>query len=1037
MDKSKPKSLYNEVGGHLRLGSLPLQPPFSFKGVNVIILPLKASIYQLSLFCDKYLNLDVDQPFEYRPAIPYVFMMVLDYGSMSSTAAQARNVGWVSQHEVTFTVPLECWKWSGGSRGQGMLEFQDWAGVSPFIFVDDQTSLLTGREVYGWPKVGGKVESLPSLWDRPPTEASSVFRFSTHTFAREYKGEQEAPRLLLEIEADPPPTYSHFPPDLTSPWTPWNAIAQMTSSYFSLVGSALDLSLGLRLRGYQSQRDLPSALAKSERVLDYIRNVSPILRRLSLTEGRSRERSSKAHNDKRSNEAFDEIARTILLRNITIKQFRDSTYPHMACYQAIVESAMGIERVNQYGLLGDINLLRGDCSGGYSVHIHNYPTFPIVDALGLEVDRVERGNNDSKVFILKPIFPYWSSFDLSYGKGKEIFSHNLLDPHRRQDKDENFDFNFAYNTSIGSATQPVVGPFHMPDVTLQIFPLLADNGKLTELVDQYFMQSNASPHESQEGTLEDSKDKSKSPQLTFKPAGNYVYMIVQVTGDEYGTMWSANNNIGWWNNKSVLFCVPVKRYRNGCFDGLAMITPYGFADSGRATATDREVNGRHTLNADIDSPANSWLKESGPIHSRELLNLKTEVFEAVGYGEPATRESLLKLDTADLLSDDDTLGWTKLVEDWAPVLLSELKRKVQIKADIDSAATAKGQPVDMDLLSSLALQVLVNDIPIHWLTLKQYRDAEDPKYACYQALVQTQRTINKIYDLREIHEPVHVYLQRFPSLPIAEVLGLKLKSVMSQGGEVWQIVQPIRPFWMRVSLREDLGEVIAIPSLIRSHTTEGRPLSEYRQEVTWQMDRQYVDNHPPADHTHLFPGSCFADLLANYFAYKYPPENDKGKRETSSARTTRRALWSVESVLRTLIRSKRKDIDKETDYYPGNVGKPLSNMNLEILDKVGDWQVVVENILNYDYIFRAQWDDDHDEKIEENKSRRNDDNILVQSYSFGPLSRVFAKISGSESSHRRTAPEWLRKLLGTLSDISLELEADYYVASNSTKDDQN
>nr|MBP6319636.1 hypothetical protein [Rubrivivax sp.] len=44
----------------------------------------------------------------------------------------------------------------------------------------------------------------------------------------------------------------------------------------------------------------------------------------------------------------------------------------------------------------------------------------------------------------------------------------------------------------------------------------------------------------------------------------------------------------------------------------------------------------------------------------------------------------------------------------------------------------------------------------------------------------------------------------------AQTLGLQVKSVDSAGGEVVQNLQPLHPFWMRISVREELGEVVAV-----------------------------------------------------------------------------------------------------------------------------------------------------------------------------------------------------------------------------------
>ncbi|MFK8078278.1 MAG: acetoacetate decarboxylase family protein, partial [Granulosicoccus sp.] len=108
------------------------------------VFPLRADLTQLQRFIDGYLNLDADNV-RFEAFLPYVYLQVLDYGKMS---IQAANMGWVSQVEVAFCVPL---RWLVKKQGEWV--FHDWAANCPFIFVDNELSMTTGREVYGWPKV--------------------------------------------------------------------------------------------------------------------------------------------------------------------------------------------------------------------------------------------------------------------------------------------------------------------------------------------------------------------------------------------------------------------------------------------------------------------------------------------------------------------------------------------------------------------------------------------------------------------------------------------------------------------------------------------------------------------------------------------------------------------------------------------------------------------------------------------------------------------------------------------------------------------
>ncbi len=457
---------------------------------------------------------------------------------------------------------------------------------------------------------------------------------------------------------------------------------------------------------------------------------------------------------------------------------------------------MGYDRFNQGGLLGDVNLLRGDPSGGFSIRVHRYAGQPIVERLGMEVNRVEEGDH-APVDILKPTFPFWTDVDLYYGEGKVICSRvpgpakdrrelwvdeqDFEAPTTPTKKGEGPPCSIPYNTARGGATQAIAGPFHFPDVTLQVYPLLAEPAALEEFLDRYL-----------NGPLEKLRHR-------FETFGSYVYLMVTVYGDQVGTMWSEANNIGWWADREVSFCVPVKWYRNGELISLALVSPFVFANSGRAVITDREVNGRPTVKASIESPQDPWLEDRGPTEGRRLLKLETEVFPALHLGQQAELRTLLEIDGNDVLPENDDAGWRIVAENWGEELVRDLKRKT---------CHQKKHKKEVCRAKALALEILAHGAPVNWIHVKQYRDAGETDSTCYQAVVHTRRSITCLLDMREIEDRVHVRLHRYPGQPIADTLGLKIKQRDSRGGSVVQSMQPIRPFWMHISVKEELGELL-------------------------------------------------------------------------------------------------------------------------------------------------------------------------------------------------------------------------------------
>jgi hypothetical protein len=781
---------------------LSVKPPFAFQGVTCRVFPLRANIARLTQFCNDYINMDIPSDIVYfRPALPYVYLMVLNYGSMASSSTHAQNFGWVAQNEVAFFVPVERWH---RDKITGKPVFEDWVNVAPFIFVDSQMSLATGREVYGWPKVLAHVEADIPLWTASPRSPLRLFKLSVPLFRDVYAGEAETPQVLIRIDCDPSPTFAQFPLDIRNPWSPLAALPMAVRNSLALAGDAVDWLLGLRVRGFITNRDSNSLLKMGLKAGSYITRLMPEMLYPSSWDQRDVDCTEEERGRK------PPVPR-LFTASITLKQFRDPDDPSCACYQALVSSRMGINRVNKCGLLGDLSLLGGDPSGGYTIRINRYAEQPIIESLGIVVDATEQETYGGGVAILKPVLPSWVDVDLFYDTGKVICSRTNLsgdnrsswvaeprdglkrpndsEPVLRATNESNNDTNgslILYNTAQGAATQPVTGPFHFPDVTMQVYPLLADRSTLDHFLDRYM------------------NDPLKGSQCCFKTLGSYVYLVVSVCGHQHGAMWSDSNNIGRWAEREVTFCVPVKWYDGEKLVSVGMIEPFVYANNDRAVTTDREISGRPSVKATIDSPKDAWLSPKGPGEHRQFLRMEIEMFPALGLGQKAQLGTLLEIDERDVPADGDTAGWTHVTETWGPEVLADLRRK----ANLASAPETKRL---MENANVLALEILAHSAPINRISLKQYRDAQDVEKACYQALVNTKRSITHIYDIREIlhsRNLVHVRLHRIAGHPIVDVLGLKTKRVESANGNVVNIIQPLRPFWMHVGVKEQLGKVI-------------------------------------------------------------------------------------------------------------------------------------------------------------------------------------------------------------------------------------
>lgn len=874
---------YVETAGNTLFGSMPLLPPFSFEGVTMMIFPFRANIARLTEFCASYLDINLkhdkrdqgDQLDVFKPAAPFVFMIVLKYGKMSSADSQAaRNIGWIAQHEVTFTVPLEWWRWTGKKPGKGELKFQDWAIVSPFIFVDDFISQITGREVYGWPKVAGSLCADLDFKLHFPSSDTQILRFSTYTQPKFSQGKLTRQNLLLEINADPDPAFTGFPPQLSSPWMPWNIAAHAASSSIATLGTALDFGLGLGLRGYPRQRNRASFLLESSRVaLRYASEATsgvldPLWWLRLLPSGQS---SSGAKRP-----ALSHVNPTV--QSITVKQFPDIERPHLACYQALVRSGTSIRRVNRAGLLGDLSLLRADLSGGYSVRIHQSALHPIVESLGLEVHRMDATPAGGSTYVLKPLLPYWCDVDTSYECGEVLYSQTLppdqeahsKTPHSSSSQPGSApdDSRYFYNSIIGTAATPVSGPFHIPDMLIRVYPLSACPYRLSAYIDSLNnLQLKDGTTDAELVLLNIYGEHIRPPQSRPQPtkktgqsdagysanawAGTgaqhaCVYLVCRGVDTIHGEVWADESSPDWLTDKSIEILIPTKLVnRNNPAkpeeSQEIYISPYIFSNSARATISDFEVNGRPTKKVVI---SDSYDDPNGEMVYRPYVHtdVRLESFSDVGGGQKASLNLLIEIDSAskDLMSAHpgrQSVSPTPVVPSDSGDQLyhsqPELQKFCTLKCSYLAEQGDSKRQQDSAGEGGCSL-------PVHLLGLKQYRDSEDPTKSCYQSIVLRHSSYQvRVWDY--IEDTVRIRIHHAECHPIVETLGLADPSsamYSSQTQGLLHELEPLRPFWVRAKATENLGSIIARRNVVADHARRNGSHADAGQE-------------PPSPWTHI------------------------------------------------------------------------------------------------------------------------------------------------------------------------------------------
>lgn len=792
-----------------------MQQRISFTGVTFRVFPLRASINRLQAFCDNYLNF-ADDPDSacngnyFKAAAPMVSFSVLNYGKMST---ETENLGWIAQHEVLFSVPVEWYK----VNESGQLVFHDWAYVCPFIFVDNDQSLGVGREVYGWTKVRGWLQPSTNSWTSDPREPRRVLSMGTSLFPDLYAGERQQDRTLIEVIQDAPTSFFRSPYNADDPYNPWWSAARNMRRSVSAMSGAFQFMSGLPLFGNAGTRYVGNGVRMYARLMQNMMAGMPWLKSGFDTREAARARAG-------------ENPASPSMNNLTLKQFRDAEEPDLACYQALVNSKVSVERLTDGGLLGGSNLMMGDPTGGYRIHVHEYAEQPIIETLGLEVTDTEHDEFGTRVGVLSPLMPWWMACDLRYDMGTNLCwrsKHSSWHrkagsaPAEQAGKRRN-----RYNTARGAAIQDTVGPLHYPDATLRIIPLLADKARQQGFCDEFI--SDLKKTEPGAGEFEDLIHRFASEITTgeepftdrqeqldnavkalherlasepsteesipvpgkqslpchiglnhFEPHGSNVYIVITTFGSEYGKMYSEKNNLGLTAKREAAFFMPVTWYfwdetANTVRRRLAILTPYIFCDSMRHALSELEVNGRPAKHCQIESDDDWWLRESDPAATKKIrATLRTMLMPALNVGQPAEMRKFIEI-----------------------IGIGEEPDSTPSEAQVSAAKEA------MNLYKLFS----ENDSFIDFITLKQYRAADRITNHCYQSLVLIRSSIEKVWKAAsEIPEKIQVNIHAYPTMPIVKQLGIKVDKVDTSGESVVEQMRAIKPASMRVSLRQELG----------------------------------------------------------------------------------------------------------------------------------------------------------------------------------------------------------------------------------------
>jgi len=196
-------------------------------------------------------------------------------------------------------------------------------------------------------------------------------------------------------------------------------------------------------------------------------------------------------------------------------------------------------------------------------------------------------------------------------------------------------------------------------------------------------------------------------------------------------------------------------------------------------------------------------------------------------GQPAEMLDLISITEKDVEKYNEDIPWAVIKANWRPELQKDFAQKMSQYRSAEDC---------WDELVQMFKDICPKRINLNFLTLKQYRGTEWTNRACYQALILLRKKFKSIIDIREIHKKMHVQIHHHPAMPIVETLGLKVKATDSRESSVIQYIEPIRPFFIRASTRDELG--IKICSRVNSTRWSADSDAPPDPEPTGLDDRQ-------------------------------------------------------------------------------------------------------------------------------------------------------------------------------------------------------
>ncbi len=366
------------------------------------------------------------------------------------------------------------------------------------------------------------------------------------------------------------------------------------------------------------------------------------------------------------------------------------------------------------------------------------------------------------------------------------------------------------------------------DVTTQIYPLRADPEKVKAFCDQYLNIGD--------------------PNHTFSPAGPWI--IMQVC--EYARMNFAEKGKDafphrWFAQHELAFGIPVRcTEKDGAFNQFGMMYPFIFVDNPLSMEGGRQVYGWPKSGIEIvnkppefqpNRPRNLVSAHITPLARSKAGQLRldqpfVEIYQTRPFfsGRSGLAEAVTSIPrviggylSAASIAVNSIVNFGNLVSGYKIPNTGSLLGDIDVlSADIRSLGETLQKSYGsvsslIPMLFGLVTGLQDSSRPaarpkMTIYTMKQVRDADDTKSACYQAIVRSQMTVEDLKDGGLLFDP----LSGDPTGAIAITLrstGEYMKTLIemmsertSNDSKTEYYVRPLLPFWEKVDLSYGLAD---------------------------------------------------------------------------------------------------------------------------------------------------------------------------------------------------------------------------------------